>query len=332
MTALKIKSEIVAAMAVITRLSVPALKVCCNMLRLSITLVLLGMSVVTMAAGMEPSVAENSAGGNEKALPIEEEVLPLPQTRLFEPLRSDPKEPRFFASFLSTRSDVRDTTVAAVGFGEDFGVIRRGSGADKGWQLGISAAVFAQFDLKTSSSDLMNADYIVGIPLTWRNHEWSGRFRVYHQSSHLGDEYILNAHPDRVNLSYESMEAVFAYDLAEVRLYGGGEYLFHREPTDLAQGLAHVGFDWRDEQPAFRIANLAGAHWVAGVDIKRWLQSDWAVQFSAKAGLEFAPNNAQRNSSRRWSVLMEYFDGPSPYGQFYRDDLRYIGIAVQLGL
>jgi len=71
---------------------------------------------------------------------------------------------------------------------------------------------------------------------------------------------------------------------------------------------------------------------VAGLDVKHWQQNDWAIQVSAKAGLEFAPLNNTNNSKRSWSVLMELYDGASPYGQFYQDDLRYWGIAIQLGL
>ena len=281
-------------------------------------------------------ITSSDTGGNQnsqfddiKRLTLDEEFIPLPSTQLFEPLRADPKEPRFFVSTLKVNSDIQETTIAAVGFGENFGIVRRGSNPEKGWQLGISAAVFAQFDLETESSDLMNADYVIGIPVTWRHDDWSGRVRVYHQSSHLGDEFLLRVEPERVNLSFESIEVIVAHDIYGIRAYGGGEYLFHHEPSDIANGLVHVGLDWRSSEVAFRLSHLAAAHWVAGIDVKRWQQNDWATQVSAKTGLEFAP---LKNRARRWSLLVEYFDGASPYGQFYQDDLQYIGIAIQLGL
>ena len=261
----------------------------------------------------------------------DEEIIPLPDTQLFLPLQADPKEPRFYVSALNVSSDIQDTTVAAVGFGENFGIMRRGSNPNRGWQVGISAAVFAQFDLETSD-DLMNADYIIGIPVTWRHDDWSGRVRLYHQSSHLGDEYLLRVQPERVNLSFESLEVILAHDFSSLRIYGGGEYLLRHEPSDLAEGLFHVGLDWRDNEPAFHFSNLASARWVAGVDVKRWIQNDWATQYSVKAGLEFSPLRKGNNSTRRWSLLAEFYDGASPYGQFYEDDLRYLGLAIQLGL
>lgn len=261
----------------------------------------------------------------------DDEIIPLPDTQLFLPLQADPKEPRFYVSALSTSSDIHSTTVAAVGFGENFGIMRRGSNPNRGWQVGISAAVFAQFDLE-ASDDLMNADYIIGIPVTWRHDGWSGRVRLYHQSSHLGDEYLLRVQPERVNLSFESLEVILAHDFSSLRIYGGGEYLLRHEPSDLAEGLFHVGMDWRDNESAFHFSNLASARWVAGVDVKRWIQNGWATQYSVKAGLEFSPLRKGNHSTRRWRLLAEFYDGASPYGQFYEDDLRYLGLTIQLGL
>ena len=51
--------------------------------------------------------------------------------------------------------------------------------------------VYAQFDLNRPSYDLINADYLIGLPLTFRFDRFSGRARLYHQSSHLGDEFVL---------------------------------------------------------------------------------------------------------------------------------------------
>nr|AEI30333.1 secreted protein [uncultured microorganism] len=257
-------------------------------------------------------------------------TTPLPTTQLFAPLRADPKEPRFFVSALQVDSAPRDTTLGAVGFGEHFGIVRRETSNNEGWQLGIAGAVFAQFDLEAASSDLINADYVIGLPLTWRRGDWSGRLRLYHQSSHLGDEFLLSTQPQRVNLSFEAIEAMVAYDFGNLRLYGGGETLFDRDPADLGKHLLHAGLDWRGREIAFRLGDLGGARWVAGLDVKRWQQNDWAAQISAKAGLEFAP--LSEGSGRRWNAMLEFYDGPSPYGQFYPQDVRYWGIAFQLGL
>ena len=263
----------------------------------------------------------------------QEELIPLPATHLFVPLRADPKEPRFFISKIKVDSQANNNTnIAAVGFGEHFGFIRKQSGSQQGWQLGLGAAVFAQFNLDTPSDDLLNADYIIGIPLTWRQGDWSGRTRVYHQSSHLGDEYLLHQSPERVNLSFEALEVMIAKDFGGLRIYGGGENIFSHEPADLGEKIIHIGFDWNGREDAFRVGQLGAARWVTGVDAKRWEQNDWKLQLSARAGLEFAPQHSSNKVNRRWSVLLEYYDGPSPYGQFYANDVNYWGVLLQLGL
>src|SRR5215510_2433521 len=121
----------------------------------------------------------------------------FPEDQIFCPLIADPKEPRSFVSFLRGRfrsldhPSGRDTSIGSVGLGDDFGLVRRGGpSAGEGVQLDVEGAIFAQFDLGSSSNDLINADYLVGIPLAFRRSGFSMRARIFHQSSHLGDEFL----------------------------------------------------------------------------------------------------------------------------------------------
>jgi hypothetical protein len=155
------------------------------------------------------AVAQSSALAQcSTIVPADEQngFVPLPRGDVFCGLLADPKRPHSFASYLRGTSPTLKTDVAAVGVGENFGLFRWG-----GLQLGIEAGIFSQFDLRTPSYDLVNADYIIGLPITFRYSGFSARMRVYHQSSHLGDEYLLrgpSVQPERENLSFESLEAV----------------------------------------------------------------------------------------------------------------------------
>ncbi len=72
----------------------------------------------------------------------------------------------------------------------------------------------------------------MGIPVSWRRGDWSTRVRLYHQSSHVGDEFLLeNPAFNRVNLSFEEVEAILSYDHRWVRVYADGGNLLHREPA-----------------------------------------------------------------------------------------------------
>ncbi len=129
--------------------------------------------------------------------------------------------------------------MGSVGLGQVFGLYRwPGKQNGDGWQLNFFGAAFSQFNMDASSDDLLNTDYLVGIPLTFRYGSLSGRMRLFHQSSHLGDEFILGGtSPNRVNLSVEVLDIILAKDIGNWRLYGGGATILRHDPDDLKQGL-----------------------------------------------------------------------------------------------
>ena len=79
------------------------------------------------------------------------------------------------------------------------------------------------------SNDLVNADYRFGLMTGYRTGRLSGSLRLYHQSSHLGDEFVLNSQVNRLNLSYEELDLKLSFDAASwLRLYGGWGLLVRR--------------------------------------------------------------------------------------------------------
>ena len=82
------------------------------------------------------------------------------------------------------------------------------------WQLAIAAGVFSQFNMQSATTDLVNTDYLIGIPLTYCRGAVATRVRLYHQSSHLGDEYLLHTRAQRVSLSFEAAELLVSDEIA----------------------------------------------------------------------------------------------------------------------
>ncbi|WP_284352797.1 DUF1207 domain-containing protein [Roseisolibacter agri] len=241
-----------------------------------------------------------------------------------------------FVSYLRGDSSDVARDIASVGVADQFGFFRvNGARPGDGVQLGIAGSVFAQFDLGASSYDLINADYIVGLPLTVRRGGFSARLRVYHQSSHLGDELLLRGEPseriERENLSFESAEAILSQDVGPLRVYGGGEWLFNRSPESLGRSVAHGGVELRPTAAA-RIGELARARLVAALDLKSVAEQDWRTAVSARAGIEVGRPRDGSDRGRRWSLLFEFHDGPSPYGQFYVRDVRLMGLGFHFVL
>ena len=257
----------------------------------------------------------------------------FPHDQIFCPLIADPKEPRSFASFLrGTFPSIndpsgKDTSIGSVGLGDSFGLVRVGGpAAGEGVQLDVVGSIFAQFNVGTPSNDLINADYIIGAPLTFRRSGFSVRARIYHQSSHLGDEYLLsNEEVERENLSFEAAEFLVSQEIRAVRVYAGVERIFRREPDTLPSELLHGGME-------LRTGRARKVQWVGGVDVKATEFHDWSPAISARAGMEFGRPGPGGHPARLILLLLEFYDGPSPYGQFFRDDISYVGAGLHFGL
>ena len=92
----------------------------------------------------------------------------LPVGGVFCPLAADPKAEHSFMTFLHGEfpnlSEVEgDTDIGSVGIADDVPLWRWAwSLPGEGLQLDVAGAVFAQFDLRSASFDLINADYLFG--------------------------------------------------------------------------------------------------------------------------------------------------------------------------
>lgn len=248
----------------------------------------------------------------------------FPNGDVFCPLLADPKAMRSFATYQwgDFPEDSQATIVGAVGIADAMGIFRIGGPEQgDGLQLSLEAGVFAQFDLRAPSKDLLNADYLVGFPLTFRRDGFSARLRLYHQSSHLGDELQARTGIAPAGLAFESVELILSQEVGPLRIYAGGEYLFRREPDELDAEVAHGGAE-------LRVGPARGLRLVLALDVKSPAQQEFTPAWSAKGGFEFALWNDPAHPPRVFSVLAEYYDGPSQYGQFVGEDARFWGVGL----
>jgi hypothetical protein len=287
---------------------------------------LLAGLLVFFALTAAPAQAQVFSAGDctaDRAPQAQSGFQPLPQGELFCGLLADPKAPRSFASALHGSVEGFPSQIGAVGIGDRVGVFRWGR-----TQLDLFGAVFSQFDLGAPSFDLINADYVVGLPLTARYRGFSGRLRAYHQSSHLGDEFLLRSQVDRENLSFESIELLLSQELGPVRLYGGGERLLSPSPEDLSELVGHGGLELRPGAALLRVGMLGSARVIGAADVKLIEEQDWEAGVSLRVGLEGSRVEMSSVPVSRWRLLFEYYSGPTPYGQFFRRDLTYWGVGL----
>jgi uncharacterized protein DUF1207 len=244
----------------------------------------------------------------------------LPGDVLFKPLIADPRWPHFSATWQHYFGDPQFKDAAAFTFGESFAIYRAKLGPTW-WEIGVQAGVFSLFDMGAPSFDLVNADYMIGIPLSFRHDDLSMQLRLFHQSSHLGDEFLIRTRTNRINLSYQSVDFKVSYDLhALLRLYAGVGYLFGQEPSTLDPWSIQYGLELTSPWPS------RPSRWrpIAAVDIQNHQENKWSADVSARAGIEIDGVLL----TRKLLFLLEYFNGYSPNGQFYKDRVQYLGIGT----
>ena len=79
-----------------------------------------------------------------------------------------------------------------------------------------------------------------------------------------------------------------------------------------------------------RLGSLRGTRMVAALDAKSTQQHDWEIGVSVRIGVEFAVWRDEQHPPRRWGFLAEFYDGPSPYGQFFQEQVRWFGLGLHL--
>jgi hypothetical protein len=258
--------------------------------------------------------------------PTKHESKFLPSGLLVVPFHADPRWPHFSAASRQVSLGEPKNTGSA-NFGETIALYRNAAALDGQWEIALQAGVFSIFNMSAASGskDLINADYTVGLLASYRTGPFSGFLRLHHQSSHLGDEFILNNRSvNRINLSFEELDLKLSYELfAWLRIYGGGGMLVDVDPKDLKRGTSQWGTELSSPWTLWggKIRPVAYADFQANA------RSNYRVASSVMAGLQF--ENA-RIGDRKLQVLVEYFGGPSPNGQFYTQNTEWIGLGIHL--
>ncbi len=298
----------------------------------AITLALIACCIACLlrpvAVRAEPAVVvppeARTESTNAATLVKAEEVTIFPTGDLFKPLLADPKEPRFYLSYRTLKYQSDKIHTAMGGYGEFFGLHRSvDNNGGFSWQSSFGGGIHAQFDLDAPSFELVNADYTIGFPVTFRRGAESYRVALYHQSSHLGDEFLLSHTIKRIELSFEALELMGSYEWTAWRAYYGGDYIVHQGPTDLKPVILHAGVEYYGRERVLGPGKLVG-----GWDVKIDQEHGWCVNSSLRFGLHYDSSVPNGRSIR---VLAEGYKGFTPYGQFYNVRASYAGLGVYLG-
>lgn len=257
-------------------------------------------------------------------------VVPFPDGDLFRPLLADPKEPR--SGFAYRHVHLLDGAMAAGGLTQNFnaggisagglvGMWARLVSPCHGVQISLLGSVFSEFNLDAPSRDLINTDFVVGAQFSFRTNGISARVRVYHQSSHLGDDFVRHSPSTAdLNFGFQAIDGVVSIDRERWRLYGGGGYLVFMN-GDGSSGMLHAGAEFR----ARRLRRIFRP--VAAVDLTSVETRSWGLTTAASAGLEWTSPSA----TRRMRALVQFSTGFTPFGQFaVEQKSRTLGLQLQI--
>ncbi|MCP5469283.1 MAG: DUF1207 domain-containing protein [Chlamydiales bacterium] len=256
----------------------------------------------------------------------------LPQNvMLFQPLIADPRQVINSAA-LRFNDDVVGKHVGAVSFGNDF-MFYRWLNVWR-WQgdmdIGIQAGIFSVFDLDHPTACMVNTDFFVAFMMTYAVNKWSWRFRIWHISSHLGDEFLIsNPGYDRRNLSDEAVDLFVSYQMAKsVRLYLGVGDIFLRDKEFPEHPLY---FEWGAEIRCFGCRdrfNRLYAQPVLAMNFWCWENNGWSVTQTYVWGMEWSK---LQGVGQKLRLLFEFHDGHSKEGQFVTTESNYVALKMQYG-
>jgi Protein of unknown function (DUF1207) len=211
---------------------------------------------------------------------------------------------------------------AEVALGENFPVLalRRG---DRPITLGIGSQVYARFSLTDGRDALISNDWVVGMNSTAMLDAWAFTLEVYHESSHLGDEYEDRFDAKRIDWTREVVAAWASYTVGSWRVMGSASYAL-RDELRLERPGASLGVDFRPP----RRSGGGAFRPVAGVYFDGSAATRWRVSASLKAGvaLQAAPGG------REIGLALIAHDGLSTQRQFFRRESRYLGLEVRFDL
>lgn len=267
----------------------------------------------------------------------------LPGGRLFPGPAADPHEPRFAVGLLASNvfaGPVRERAPFTMPEGADPSIDWQGSaalgttlpllklGADPhdGLMLGVQAGVFGRFRMEAHTNDALAIDWIVALPVEFRDRRLSGRARLFQRSAHLGDEFLRATGATRLGVGAAGLDGLVAYSVDPIRVYGGGAWQFSSRTGELAvlrnsqrhdRFLIQLGVDGDLDIPF-----QPGLEFSGGVDLQAAERAGWVRTLGVVAGIHY------RTPGRGAGLVSRWFDGLSPMGEFFLTPERFWSVEL----
>lgn len=194
------------------------------------------------------------------------------------------------------------------------------------YQTNMEAMAYSRFIVGGSVNEFETVDFFANLPLAVKHGPWASRFMLYHESSHLGDDFIRRTGDKGFRFSTDGVQLHFSVDaLPGVRLYAGAKYLLHTVPAP-QRITAQYGFE-------FTTADLnRGTRFPMRLFLAQDFQNPENVDYHLNSNTEAGVIVGFSKVKRFMRVFGGYYTGRSPYGQFFRQKEHYLDLGVSFHL
>lgn len=252
------------------------------------------------------------------------DLFPRPN-EVFPLLIADPRHIQLSASYY--RLDGRDTSDLALGHAWGLTRWRGGMNQDWLWEADLEAMAYSRFALGGGVNEFETVDFFANLPVTVRRGDASFKGGLFHESSHLGDDYIRRTGDAGFRYSAEGLRAQAALEPCPfARAYAGAAYRIHAVPSperwSLQSGVEAFSRDlgWSKNVP-MTLFLAEDLQWHEHV---RW-NADSHTVAGVKIRFRESPTRAMR-------VQAGYFTGHSPFGEFFARRTHYADLSVAFEL
>jgi hypothetical protein len=251
----------------------------------------------------------------------------FPAVRSFELPEASPRVYGVVGRIISTRrgeSRFGNEREGEVVLGENVPLvaIKRGS---QPIVLGVGSQVYGRFSLDDAKTALISVDWVATLNTTAQLGAVAVTMQLYHESSHLGDEYGDRFDASRLDWTREVLGAWLTYGTGPLSVTGNLSYVLVDE-LDLDRPGAALAADWEGRPFGSFLGGRVRP--IGGVFFEGTAATSWRVSSSAKLGVALAGGTR----GREVGIALIAHDGLSTQRQFFRRESRYIGAELRFDL
>jgi hypothetical protein len=256
----------------------------------------------------------------------------FPKHKLLKDVFLDPLVPKMSGGvhIFWRNGKKQDLILGTFAIGINKAIFQKQKNNNKAFEIGLEFASFTQFEffynsVGTHKRQHFNTDFIIGLPVIWKFDKIFLRFKIFHRSTHLGDDYIFrnNLTDHEVEpITYEQMDISLFYEKKNTVYYVGlGSIL--RSNVSRKVFVAYAGF--------FNSVNIGqsnGFRFVYGVNIKTEAETDFKPGINSGIGIEFGG----KKKNYPIKLMMEYYNGFMPFSAFEQNDVQMLGLSIFMKL